>query len=145
MPDLKEFGNIVNPILQEMQKKYHLGEWMIHCSPVKQLEGRRVGEVTVDPAYRWADISYLQSSFKKASVDEVQTIIEHEVQHVALYPLDELMSVVKNGIQAIADTHEEADGACSALIHQLEQQSVLTNEKLRSMLGRVTGRGNNFW
>lgn len=101
--------------------------------------------MTVDPAYRWADISYLQSSFKKASVDEVQTIIEHEVQHVALYPLDELMSVVKNGIQAIADTHEEADGACSALIHQLEQQSVLTNEKLRSMLGRVTGRGNNFW
>jgi hypothetical protein len=100
--------------------------------------------VVVHPEYRWAIISLKQDHYKKWDAVELGKVMAHEVQHVALYPLDELHQQFDAMLLALGAYHDDMKNVTSVMQTQVQVASRIANEKLRSLLGRLTDEGNNY-
>ena len=101
-------------------------------------------EVDVDPPYREATINFNANSVAKHNEAQLMNYLEHEIQHVALHMLDSLLLTVNAMLKGIAAEHEEATSAVDAMRYSLALIFRDTNEQVRSLLGRLTQRGNKY-
>ena len=89
-----------------------------------------VADVIVVEPYGMAIIRLDKNYISRASKSSVINTIEHEVQHIALFPLDILKNTMKNLI---------GDESFNQFI---DSEFAGANERLRTLIGRLTKRGN---
>lgn len=128
----EEFLALAREAMPELQRKYQLSEWWIFAEIVGKLPARHIAECRLDEPRRVADIACLRAWVRRASREEALAVLEHEIQHVALYPLDALAAIVMDSLDSDASRE------------MIEAEFIRCNERLRSLLGRITGRGNNW-
>lgn len=128
----EEFLALAREVMPELQRKYQLSEWWIFVEIVGKLPARHIAECRLDEPRRVAEIVCLRRWVKRSSREEALTVLEHEIHHVALYPLDTLAAIVMDSLDSDASRK------------MIEAEFVRCNERLRSLLGRVTGKGNNW-
>lgn len=132
----EEFLALAAEHLPRLKAKYCLGEWWIYVELVEpdDLGGEAIAaQVNLYEEYRYAVIQVSQSAVRAHTAEYLLEVLEHEVQHVALWPLEAFVELVLSAV--------EEDGEAAAM---LRQEGTRCNERLRSLLGRVTGRGNNW-
>ncbi len=111
--------------LRELQAQYDLGDWQLEVKfvPEASLGAGRAAELYLEEPYRYARVD-LADSLRGAPFSVVAHILEHEVQHVALWPLDALRALV---LECVPDT----------LYGPLRGEFNRVNERLRATLERV--------
>ena len=111
--------------LSELQAHYDLGDWQLEVKfvPETSLGAGRAAELYLEEPYRYARID-LADTLQRAPFGVVAHILEHEVQHVALWPLDALRALV---LECVPDT----------LYGPLRGEFNRVNERLRATLERV--------
>lgn len=84
------------PATQNLQRRYHLEGWAINLKvvPDEELHPRHAAEVAIREEYRAATIYLSKTLVADADRDTVMHVIDHELQHVVLHPLDALRSFV---------------------------------------------------
>jgi hypothetical protein len=132
--------------LAELQKKYHLAEWFIYLWVVEQkdLGGENCAECTMDETRRVANLSFSRPMLSRQSDENIWATLEHEVQHIVFYPLEELEKEVMAAVDYLIDATADDDGDGGVFRHSLQMKFTRTHELLRSALGRVTKAGNNW-
>ena len=90
----------VVPEAQALKKKYHLDSWNINIRVVsdEELSPKNAAEVAIREEYRGATILVSESLVRSADKDILLGVIDHELQHVFLHPLDALKSLVMDVI-----------------------------------------------
>ena len=111
--------------LSELQTQYDLGDWRLEVKfvPAASLGAGRAAELYLEEPYRYARID-LSESLQAAPFSVLAHILEHEVQHVALWPLDALRALV---LECVPDT----------LYGPLRGEFNRVNERLRATLERI--------
>jgi hypothetical protein len=114
------------PATRALQHRYHLDAWRIRLEVVsdKSLHPRNAAEVAIREEYRTATIYLSKSLVLEADRDTVLHVIDHELQHVVLHPLDALRSLV---LDIIPD----------ALRGVVTNEFGRTNERVRAALERL--------
>ncbi len=120
------FFNWAVPATQTLQKNYHLDAWTITLKvvPDEELSPRHAAEVSVREEYRAATIYLSKSLVLEADKETVLQVIDHELQHVVLHPLDALKSFVLDLIP---------DSLRGVVINEFGR----ANERVRSSLERL--------
>ena len=115
--------------LGELQAHYDLGDWQLEVKfvPNASLGAGRAAELYLEEPYRYARVD-LADSLRSAPFSVIAHILEHEVQHVALWPLDALRALV---LECVPD----------ALSGPLKGEFNRVNERLRATLERVQKKG----
>lgn len=127
-----EFLTLSREIIPELQRKYHLSEWWILVRIEGKLPAQHIAECRLDEPRRVVEIVCLRRWVRRATREEATTVLEHEIHHVALHPLEALSALVMDSLDS--DVSREIIAA----------EFIRCNERLRSLLGRITGRGNNW-
>ena len=111
--------------LSELRAHYDLGDWQLEVKfvPAASLGAGRAAELYLEEPYRYARVD-LADTLQYAPFDVVAHILEHEVQHIALWPLDALRALV---LECVPD----------ALYGPLRGEFNRVNERLRATLERV--------
>jgi len=88
------------PEAQTLKKKYHLDSWNINIRVVvdEELSPKNAAEVSVREEYRGATILVAESLVRSADKQVLLSVVDHELQHVFLHPLDALKSLVMDAI-----------------------------------------------
>ena len=129
------FLELATPQLEALRNKYHMSEWWLYVEvvPKNQLSNpNHAAECHLQEPYRIATIKFSRQALKRLGEEEAWKILEHEVQHVLMHPLEHLLGLVKS---VLPD---------DSLYPMLEQEFVRVNELMRSTIGRITKRGNNW-
>ena len=84
------------PEAQALKKKYHLDNWKINIrvAPDEELHPKNAAEVSVREEYRAATIFVAESLVRSADKKVLLGVVDHELQHVFLHPMDALKSLV---------------------------------------------------
>lgn len=127
-----EFLALSREAIPRLQRKYQLSEWWILVQIAGKLPAQHIAECRLDEPRRVAEIVCLRRWVRRASRGEALTVLEHEIHHVALYPLEALSALVMDSLDS--DANREMIAA----------EFIRCNERLRSLLGRITGSGNNW-
>ena len=88
------------PKAQLLKKKYHLDSWNINIRVVadEELSPKNAAEVSIREEYRGATILVAESLVRSADKEVLLSVVDHELQHVFLHPLDALKSLVMDAI-----------------------------------------------
>lgn len=88
------------PRAQLLKRKYHLDSWNINIRVVadEQLSPKNAAEVSIREEYRGATILIAESLVRSADKEVLLSVVDHELQHVFLHPLDALKSLVMDAI-----------------------------------------------
>ena len=88
------------PEAQALKKKYHLDSWNINIRVVadEELHPKNAAEVAIREEYRGATILVAESLVRSADKTVLLNVVDHELQHVFLYPMDALKSLVMDAI-----------------------------------------------
>jgi hypothetical protein len=137
--------------LRRYQRRYSLRHWSVSVSVVKpgRLGSSNDFEVQISEPYGHAEILVSEAVFKNAEEASIWVMLEHEVQHIVFAPLNAYHALVTDTIESLLDSEDDEDSrsrdsSVRALRSLLEQEFIRTHERLRSALGRITGRGNNL-
>lgn len=118
-------------LLPELREKYHLHDWDIVLKYHKFDEDADFfAFVDINEPYKAAVIVWNTGKLRyiKSEVDVLE-ILEHELQHIALHPFEALRSIVLSTVDK--KVHKIIDGEFDR-----------TSERLRKIIGNLTGRGN---
>jgi len=123
-PDV--FLEWIVPEAQRLQQRYHLQSWNIgiRVVPDDALHPRNAAEVAVREEYRSADILVAESLVRQADKSTLLRVVDHELQHIFLHPMDALKSLV---LDAVPDS-------LRAVVHN---EFGRTNERIRASLERL--------
>lgn len=117
------------PEARALQRRYHLEGWAITLKvvPDEELSPRHAAEVSVREEYRAATIYLARSLVMEADRETLRHVIDHELQHVVLHPLDALKSfvldVTPEGLRGVvasefARANERVRAALERLLHE---------------------------
>lgn len=124
-----EFYSWGDDLIAYLKDRYELNSWDITLviEPDEKLHPANAAEVAVGEFYRSATIYVAESLFKTGDPKILGSVIEHEVQHVFLHPLDALRSIVMD----VADERDR---------NLLHSEFRRTNERVRASLERLLSR-----
>ena len=88
------------PEAQLLKEKYHLNSWNINIRVVadEELSPKNAAEVAIREEYRGATILVAESLVRSANKQVLLGVVDHELQHVFLHPMDALKSLVMDAI-----------------------------------------------
>jgi hypothetical protein len=132
-----QFMRLAKTALPELVRRYHLAEWWIEVSlvdPEEMSHPGHVAEVRIDEPYRRAEILVSHKAIKGWDRAKALMVLEHEVQHITGWWLEELRGLV----MATLDDAEEPTR------RMVEWAFDRAHELFRSTLGRLLKAGNNF-
>lgn len=90
----------VLPHARELRRRYCLHGWKIRIRVVSddQLSPKNAAEVSVREEYRSATIFIAESLVRRGEEESLLAVVEHELQHVFLYPMEALKSLVLDAL-----------------------------------------------
>lgn len=120
------FLNWVVPKARELQAQYHLQGWRItiRVAPEGELAPEHAADVFIQEAYRQATITVSETLVRYGDRALLLKVIEHELQHVFLHPMDALKNLV---MDAIPDALKEV----------INNEFMRTNERIRASLESI--------
>lgn len=123
-PDV--FLDWVIPEARRLQNRYHLQGWRItlRVAPEGELHPEHAADVFIQEAYRQATITVSETLVRHGDRALLLRVVDHELQHVLLHPLDALKNLVRD---AVPDALKEV--VCNEFMR--------TNERIRSSLENV--------
>lgn len=128
---------LADELLPELVRRYHLAEWWIEVSVVERSEmssPEHIAEVHLEEPYRLAQIRFQRQALPRLSPEKARQILEHEVQHITGWWLDELQMLVMAALEEEDERTQQVIAAAFRRAHEL----------YRSTLGRLLKAGNNW-
>lgn len=118
-------------LLPELKEKYRLHDWDIVLKYHKFDEDADFfAFVDINEPYKAAVIVWNTGKLRYIKNEaDVLEILEHELQHIALHPFEALRSIVLSTVDK--KVHKIIDGEFDRV-----------SERLRKIIGNLTGRGN---
>lgn len=88
------------PEAEALKRRYRLDAWSIALRVVndEELHPDNAAEVAIREEYRSATIYLARSLVENADRDTLLAVLDHEIQHVFLHPLDALKSLVLDAV-----------------------------------------------
>jgi hypothetical protein len=132
-----QFMRLAQRALPELVRRYHLAEWWIDVSladPEEMSHPDHVAEVRIDEPYRRAEILVSREALKGWDQAKAMTVLEHEVQHITGWWLEDLRALV---MAALEDAEDSTRRMVERSFHR-------AHELFRGVLGRLLKAGNNF-
>lgn len=133
----KEVLEVAREVLPDLLRRYWLTDWWVSVEVSGEGElsdPTHLAEVHLEEPYRVATIRVNRARLPHLTPEVLQNALEHEVQHLTSWWLWELRDLV------MAALPEEEEGTARVL----EAAFVRAMELHRSLLGRLTGRGNTW-
>lgn len=96
----QEFLVTAKAEVRRLQFLYGLESWDIIIRVVHDdaIPSHRAAEVSIKEPYRYAIIEFAESTVEQGSERSLMHVIQHEMQHVFLHPLDALRDLVMDAL-----------------------------------------------
>lgn len=130
---LSVLKEINQKLLPELKEKYNLQDWDIVVQYHKfDDDATFFAFVDINEPYKAAVIVWNTGKLRHIKDEnDVLEVLEHEFQHIALHPFEALRSIVLSTVDK--KVHKIIDGEFDR-----------TSERLRKVIGNLTGRGNRI-
>lgn len=96
----KAFFDWIIPEVKALQTQYNLQAWQISLRvvPESELSVRHAAEVAIREEYRGATIYLCETLVHQGDKTMLLEVVDHELQHIFLHPLDALRSIVMDAV-----------------------------------------------
>lgn len=120
------FFDWIVPELRALKRRYRLDNWdiQVRIAPDNELSPKNAAEVAIREEYRSATIYLAESLARRGDKALLLNVVDHELQHIFLHPLDALRSLV---LDALPDNLKDVIG----------NEFGRTNERIRASLERL--------
>lgn len=120
------FLDWIVPEARRLQQQYHLQGWRIsiRVAPEGELDPAHAADVSIQEAYRQATITVSETLVQYGDRALLLNVVEHELQHVFLHPMDALKNLVMDVVP-------------DALKGIINNEFMRTNERIRASLEQV--------
>ena len=129
----RQVDAIIKQNLPRLLDKYGLNDWEVHVSYRRVADGDFLAIVQVDEPYKRAYVIFNTAFFRKYTSDaDVLEVLEHELQHILLHPVEALRSLVLDAL-----------GGNKVALRVVDAEFDRTAERLRTIIGLLTKRFSN--
>lgn len=126
----KQVDAIIKKHLPLLLRKYGISDWEVEIVYLRHPDADYMAAVKVHETYRQAVIFFNTAYLRRyASEGDVLEVLEHEVQHILLHPLEALRGVVLDTL-----------GNNKLALKVVDGEFDRTAERLRVMVGQLAKR-----